>query len=499
MICFEAHIDQTTILFLEEKLAFFPSFEEANTQIRQVCGILHFFNNQEEIRSLKQQIKQTKSEVIELDRRAYGDFQTNDDLAHRVIQYIAAKGANPEFILEPTCGKGSFIMASLRQFRSIKKLVGLEIYRPYLWQTKFNILSFYLQNETLEKPEIQILHADIFAFSFQHLAAQTQDLQTLVIGNPPWVTNAELGAIESQNLPKKSNFKKHSGMDAITGKGNFDIAEYISLLILNAFNHHTGNFAFLIKNTVVKNLIQEQKKNQYAISEIEKLNIDSKKEFNVSVNASLFLAKLNQKTSFTCQELDLYSLQKHHTFGWYKDKFVHSVSDYEAASDIDGESQFVWRQGLKHDCSKIMELEQVNGHYINKLKQEVELEKDLLYGLLKSSDLKKKESKTYRKTTIVTQKKIGQETKYIERNFPLTYSYLNENKAHFDKRKSIIYRGKPSFSIFGIGDYSFAAYKVAISGMYKTTHFTLVYPENEKPIMLDDTCYFIGFDCLKNA
>ncbi|MGB1243301.1 MAG: hypothetical protein ACPG49_12310, partial [Chitinophagales bacterium] len=106
MICFEAHIDHTAILFLQEKLALFPSFEEANIQIRQVCGILNFFNNQEEMLSLKEQIEEAKSEIAELDRRAYGDFQTNDDLAHQVVKYIAKKGAEPEFVLEPTCGKG---------------------------------------------------------------------------------------------------------------------------------------------------------------------------------------------------------------------------------------------------------------------------------------------------------------------------------------------------------------------------------------------------------
>ena len=56
----------------------------------------------------------------------------------------------------------------------------------------------------------------------------------------------------------------------------------------------------------------------------------------------------------------------------------------------------------------------------------------------------------------------------------------------------------PDFSIFGIGDYSFKPYKVAISGLYKTLHFTLVLPDH-KPVMLDDTCYFLGFDDLKSA
>ncbi|MCB0853454.1 MAG: hypothetical protein KDD63_14610, partial [Bacteroidetes bacterium] len=64
---------------------------------------------------------------------------------------------------------------------------------------------------------------------------------------------------------------------------------------------------------------------------------------------------------------------------------------------------------------------------------------------------------------------------------------------------SSIYNSMPDFSIFGIGDYSFANYKVAISGLYKSTHFTLVSPDNSKPVMLDDTCYFIGFEKQKMA
>jgi len=41
-------------------------------------------------------------------------------------------------------------------------------------------------------------------------------------------------------------------------------------------------------------------------------------------------------------------------------------------------------------------------------------------------------------------------------------------------------------------------YKVAISGLYKQTKFTLVKP-NGTVLLLDDTCYFIGFDTLEEA
>lgn len=146
-----------------------------------------------------------------------------------------------------------------------------------------------------------------------------------------------------------------------------------------------------------------------------------------------------------------------------------------------------------------MELKKHNDLYINGLNQEVHLENNLIYGLLKSSDLKGSETNLYRKHIIITQKKIGEHTNYISINYPLTYKYLKKNKKWFEKRKSSIYNGKPSFSIFGIGDYSFAQYKVAISGLYKTSHFTLVLPDNGKPLMLDDTCYFIGFNKYENA
>ncbi|MDD2631764.1 MAG: hypothetical protein PHH42_04780 [Bacteroidales bacterium] len=133
------------------------------------------------------------------------------------------------------------------------------------------------------------------------------------------------------------------------------------------------------------------------------------------------------------------------------------------------------------------------------MKEKVLLEDELIYGILKSSDLKGTFVNEPRKYTIVTQKKVGQETKYIKYNYPEIYNYLSKHQEIFNARKSGIYKNKPPFSIFEVGDYSFKPYKIAISGMYKTFHFTLVLPQNEKPLMLDDTCYMLGFDTLEFA
>jgi hypothetical protein len=499
MICFETHISDTIFEFFQKNQKSLLDLAKVNSIIKEVSGINDFFTNQEQANELLEKIEEQNSIVSEPDRREYGDFQTNQFLAQKVVDYTLSKSNDFEFVLEPTCGKGNFLLAAIKQSKKLKKVVGVEIYQPYVWETKFKILEYFISVKENTKPEIDIIHANAFEFSYEDLAKSTQDLKTLIVGNPPWVTNSELGSIDSKNLPQKSNFKKHSGFEAITGKGNFDIGEYISLIMLRCFDRHNGAFAFLIKNSVVKNLIYDQKQNKFRIGQTENLNIDSKKEFNVSVNACLFLTHLNCEPELTCTAFDFYTKDKLTTFGWYKDKFVYSVQDYDESSIVDGKSTFVWRSGVKHDCSKVMELEQVNGHFKNALGEEINLENNLTYGLLKSSDLKEDKTNSFRKLTIITQKKIGQETKYIKDKYPLTYNYLTSHKEYFDKRKSNIYKDKPSFSIFGIGDYSFAPYKIAISGLYKSTHFTLVSPSNSKPIMLDDTCYFIGFENLKMA
>ena len=57
--------------------------------------------------------------------------------------------------------------------------------------------------------------------------------------------------------------------------------------------------------SIDKNLIQYQKRNSFRINQSEKLNIDSKKEFNVSVNACLFLTHFNTEPDFICHVRNL--------------------------------------------------------------------------------------------------------------------------------------------------------------------------------------------------
>ena len=428
------------------------------------------------------------------DKSEYGDFQTPLKLARQICRWLKETGIKPEVLVEPACGRGNFIIAALETFPTIKSVYGIEIYEPYISEIKERI-------STLEKRDVDIklIQENVFHFPFGDIAKRHRDNEVLVLGNPPWVTNTGLSIKQSRNLPKKSNIKNASGIEAITGKGNFDISEFITLLMLKAFANSNGSFAFLVKNSVVKNIVHSQRDFSFPITNLQQIGIDAKKEFDACVDAGLFFSRFSERPAKSCEVLKSFDSPVSRSFGWTQNKFVADIVRYEENAAFDGISPSIWRQGLKHDCSAVMELTVVENGYRNKRYETVCIESGLVYPLLKSSDLKEQIIAKTKRAVIVPQTIIGQDTKYIEADYPLTFNYLNRNKTFFEKRKSIIYRNKPPFSIFGIGSYSFKPFKVAISGLYKQTQFSLVLPIDGKPVMLDDTCYFLGFDTLEEA
>ncbi len=137
-----------------------------------------------------------------------------------------------------------------------------------------------------------------------------------------------------------------------------------------------------------------------------------------------------------------------------------------------------------------MELTREDGKFKNGFGESVDLEEDFVYPLLKSSDIANG-NLVPRRCVLVTQKKASDDTAKISEIAPKTWDYLISKAKFLDKRGSSIYKKRPRFSIFGVGDYSFAPWKIAISGFYKKLRFSVVGSYENKPIVLDDTCYFV--------
>ncbi|NCU36792.1 hypothetical protein EOM75_12390 [Candidatus Falkowbacteria bacterium] len=177
---FEANITHQVSDYLNNSLKNVLSIEEANQKLLEDFGFLHFFQNGEDLRTLRETIADAIHYVSEIDRTEYGDFQTNLVLANKITFHLRSKNISPEVIIEPTCGIGNFIIASLMHFDNVKSIFGVEIYKPYVWECKFNIIDFYLSNPKQNKPRISIIHSNVFDFDFNKIADGNQNAKILL-------------------------------------------------------------------------------------------------------------------------------------------------------------------------------------------------------------------------------------------------------------------------------------------------------------------------------
>lgn len=476
----------------------YRTYEEANEVLYDLTGLRTFFAHQRALEVFPTKFLEVSSNLRSLTSRQWGDFQTPEHLSLKICQYLRESGLSPDTIVEPTCGVGSFIFSAFTSFPETKLFYAVEAQERYEWDFKIAILVRALLGN---RPSADIVFNldNIFEHSFSEEVLNSQNV--LILGNPPWVTNSELSSLGSANTPQKKNIKSLNGLDAITGKSNFDVGEYVLLKMLDAFSHQHCELAMLCKNSVIRNIIEFLPHKQYNISNIRALGIDAKREFDAAVDASLLVMQMGTpERQYYCSIARLENPQLiERRIGWSREKFVSNIDDYESTYEVDGVSQLVWRQGLKHDCSRVMELDVGEIGTVNRQGDVVDVEEEWVYWLYKSSDLRNFKPSRPRKKVLVTQRQLNEDTLGLAVKAPKLWKYLIKHRSLLEARKSSVYNGKSPFSIFGIGDYSFLKFKVAISGLYKEPCFALVEPIENKAVMLDDTCYFVGFDNYHHA
>lgn len=410
----------------------------------------------------------------------FGDFQTPPELARQVCDLLNRRGFSFASIVEPSCGVGSFIAASEGAFPDCGKVLGYDI----------NLEHVIVAKSIAHRANIQ--QEDFFLKDWQKTIRKLAE-PILIIGNPPWVTNSAVSTIKGTNLPKKSNIHQLKGFDAITGKSNFDISEWMLTSLMGWLSGRSAVLAMLCKTVVARKVLNHAWKAKLQVAESALYGIDAMAHFGAAVDACLMVCVLSpQAQSAECSVFDrIDAMKSKSTIAFRNDRLIANLDAYTVSGHLSGTSAVKWRSGIKHDCARVMELQRGAKHdqFVNGLGEQVRLEADYLYPMLKSSDLMRRAEPS--RYMLITQKSTGEDTSAIAKRSPLTWRYLESHGELLDSRSSSIYRNRPRFSIFGVGDYSFAPWKVSISGFYKKFDFIPVGPKDGKPVMLDDTCYFL--------
>ena len=417
----------------------------------------------------------------------YGDFQTPLELAEKVCQKLVELDVTPDVILEPTCGVGNFLEAAASTFQSVNKIIGVELNSNYLQAIK---------NKAIFKDKrVEIRAGNFFSFDWPSLV-DSFDKKILVLGNLPWVTNSQQGTIGCVNLPEKTNFQNHRGFDAISGKSNFDISEWMLIQVVEWLQNRDAYLAMLCKTSVARKLLNYLHSQKGHISYCSTYKIDAKKYFSAAVEACLLFCKFDSSLpKYFCDVFSGLEAEKYYRIGYRNGSLVRNIDCFDKLRKLyDPSAGSKWRSGIKHDCSKVMEFRQLDNYLVNGLGEVIEIEDTYLFPLVKGSAVAQNRIKTAECYVLVTQKFVGEPTERIKELAPRTWKYLEDRAKYLDNRKSRIYQKNPRFSIFGVGAYSFAPWKIAICGLYKQLDFRLVGKLNDKPTVFDDTVYFLSFE-----
>ena len=433
---------------------------------------------------------------IDFNRIQFGDFQTPPALAARVVELLRDRGLAPRTIVEPTCGTGAFVDAAATVFPD-STVLGYDVNPDHV-----RTAASSRRVRTAGRLSCEV--ANFFEVDWAaRLAGLSEPI--LVLGNPPWATSSGLGAIGGSNLPQKTNFQNRRGLDALTGKSNFDVAESMLLTLLEAGQQRDLTLAMLVKTSVARRVLAHFWIKGARVGAAAIYRFDAAGYFGVSADACLFLCQSGDVPVNDCLLADIERpdvvLGR---IGWRDGALVSDPVVYDRHRSLlvsnGPKTSGRWRSGVKHDCSAVMELRQIaSGTFVNGSGVRVELEPDYVYPLLKGTDLVHGQVDRVRRWLVVTQSRPGDDTSVIAERAPRTWAYLCANGERLDARRSSIYRKRPRFSVFGVGPYTFAPWKVAISALHKRLSFAVVGPHNARPVVLDDTCYHLSFESEAHA
>ncbi|HEX7299721.1 MAG TPA: hypothetical protein VF257_11990 [Solirubrobacteraceae bacterium] len=391
-----------------------------------------------------------------------------------------------EAVIEPTVGLGSFLAAAPEAARAAPWIC-FDIHADYV-ETARNAAKLAGINGA------QIEQKDAFTLSPADLTHLNPAAPVLAIGNPPWVTSAAQAHAGRANLPVKSNGDfALRGLDALTGQANFDIAEAILLRIIAALDGFADwRLAFLVKRSVAMKLARR------LLGRAEVLSfssIDAFQHFGASVDAGLFYARVSTSAApaidiAIADELGGPIVRR---AGLRDTRFVEDLDAYSRVAALEAARLVAWRQGIKHDLAKVLELRAEGDGWKNGFGEMVDVEEDALAPLYKSSDLA--HGRPSGRMLPLYQTDLTGPVPDLDDRWPRLAAYLRAHEAAFASRRSRIYCGKHPFMLFGVGPYVLAPWKVAVSGLYKTPAFRVLGPDDlGRPALVDDTCYLLPFD-----
>src|SRR5262249_39750674 len=160
----------------------------------------------------------------------------------------------------------------------------------------------------------------------------------------------------AKNLPQKSNFLEHKGLDARTGKSNFDISESMLIRLIELIRGRSAMLAMLCKTTVARKVLSHVWKRKDCLANLQIRRIDAGASFGAASDSFPLLAPRGSPQPHPpCRVYRrLCDAQPVTTIGFHNNQLIADMSAFDRWKHLEGQDAGRWRSGVKHDCSRVM-------------------------------------------------------------------------------------------------------------------------------------------------
>ena len=381
-------------------------------------------------------------------------------------------------------------------------------------EAKPALIELYQKFSNLERQHLNGIWARIIKNAF---APNFMERFDYIVGNPPWVNWENLPdgyRKDSADLWSKHNLFPHKGYEAILGKAKDDISILMTYTAVDRYLKDSGKLGFLITQSVFKTAGAGQGFRRFTLGDgtpIKVLHVDDMVELQpfegASNRTSLVVLQKGKPTTypvpytywqkagkgkigFDSKLEGVMSLVKRRKFvaepvnekdktsAWLTGrpgalraiKKVLGKSDYEAHAGVNtgGANAVYWLEILDRRPDGLVLVANITEGQKREVPKiaPTAIESDLLYPLLRGRDVKRwqaQPSAWILMTHLPGMRLKAMPEKEMQLHYPKTWSYLKQFEAVLRSRaayKRYFRENAPFYSMFDVGDYTFAPYKV---------------------------------------
>ncbi|MFB6073923.1 MAG: N-6 DNA methylase [Haloarculaceae archaeon] len=463
--------------------------------------------------------------VVPADLRvALGDYHTPRGLADLAVDALAIEDAAAERFLDPGCGSGVFLAACLdRVLAAADGPPGERIERATAAVRGVDRNPFAVRGAALsyvlalapalaaaDEPTVAVpvRRADALALDGTGPEMTVEHL----VGNPPWLTwgalpESERAAWRERHVDRLDLFP-HEGAAARLGHGNDDLSVSFVQVCLDRYLSRGGDAAVVLKRDALQGpagrLLRRGRAGDRPVSVERVHDLAAVSPFrDVAADAAVYALAADEAQSFPVATTRwrgagsfasgeaLRATHERERGGLVPVEPSDPASSWireDAERAALGACAHEIRHGLKDDASDVFGLDRGALDRVDR---------DLVYPYLKSRHVVKFGLFGH-DLRLVPAERAGEDNEaWLRESRPDTYEYLDSHRERLCDRASSWLDSGPFYSVFGLGEYTWAPYKVVWCRLGFKPHFAVVStvadPDlGERPVVPGDHCMFIA-------